>query len=98
MILGVLRESGDFADSSTPNRALLIKPEPCGSCGASLAGRTGLGDGAFDAGVAVPFSFLALGADCSFGCSLGSTSITSDGWGLGGVGCFKGSGCAWDCG
>lgn len=68
-MLGVVRESGDLEESSPPipKSALVIKPDPCGSCGVSLAARAGLGDGAFDEGaVAAPFSFLALGSCCSF--------------------------------
>ena len=54
----------DAADelSSTPNRAPVIRPEPCGSGGgtASLAARAGLGDGALEGvAVGVLLSFFA---------------------------------------
>lgn len=84
MMLGVVRESDELPESSTPNSALVIRPDPCGSGGgASLAARAGLGEGALDDGaVAEPFSFLAAGADglvVGAGCSFLSTSMASEG-------------------
>lgn len=62
MMLGAVFDAAD-ALSSTPNRAPVIRPEPCGSGGGavSLPARAGLGDGALDGvAVGVLLSFLAV--------------------------------------
>lgn len=61
MIFGAVFDAADEL-SSTPNRAPVIKPEPCGSGGGttSLAARAGLGDGALEGvAVGVLLSFFA---------------------------------------
>ena len=79
MILGVVRESDEFDESSPPNSALVIRPDPWGRGGASLAALAGFGDGAVDDGaVVLPFSFLPDGLFTAAIPSFESTSIASD--------------------